>query len=487
MGDLVPPTALSDRISPEYLAVQRDLHESSTEYGTTGAMRARAVLKVMNDIGAHTVLDYGCGKGLLKQAIQELDPASAAVVREYDPAIPGKDAEPERADLVVCTDVLEHIEPEKLPNVLEHIRCLGDWMAFVISTRAALKTLPDGRNAHILLRTPEWWREELSKCFDIQNFDIQDNGISVIAKPFIVIGEIKGVGVMDYSKRLEHIRKNIKVTSKRIKPPKFMYWYGNQPPMFGIRMGTDKGLAKWAIPMPHNRVAIICCYGPSLNDTWENVPIEAEEIQNADIVSVSGAHDFLIDRGIIPKYHIECDPRPHKWDMMRKVKNKIEYLMASVVAPEIIQKLKKKRLTIWHMNEGEPSLQILELEPNSPLIPGGGSVGLRSIALLYMMGYRRFLIHGMDCSYRDGEGHAGKHTGKKPETVEVRCVDGRRFTTAPVLITYKRYFDELRRAFCGDADTDASKIEIILRGDGLLQHWLRLSGGAESYQQKEVA
>jgi hypothetical protein len=152
--------------------------------------------------------------------------------------------------------------------------------------------------------------------------------------------------------------------------------------------------------------------------------------------------------------------------------------MASCVHPDVVSKVKGRRLTLWHMNEGDPSLQILELEPNAILVPGGGSVGLRSLALLYVMGYRRFIVHGMDCSYRDDESHAGKHSGKRIEPVEVRCTDGRKFHTAPVLITYKRYFNDLRIAHVGNADTDPTKIEIILRGDGLLQHWLKVSGGA---------
>ena len=154
--------------------------------------------------------------------------------------------------------------------------------------------------------------------------------------------------------------------------------------------------------------------------------------------------------------------------------------MASCCHPEVMKKVNGPNLKIWHMNEGDQSLQILELEPNEILVPGGGSVGLRSIPLLYVMGYRRFIIHGMDCSYRDGQTHAGVHTGKKTDKVEVRCTDQRKFITAPVLITYKRYFDEMRRDHVGNADRDPTKIEIILRGDGLLQHWLRVSGGANT-------
>ena len=480
MSELLPPTGLTDRISPEYLELQRAYHAEKDHYGTMGSRYVDGVRQLIKDVGAKSVLDYGCGKGTLRKELGD-------IVREYDPAIPGKDGEPEPADIVVCTDVLEHIEPDKLDSVLEHMRCLGQWFFLVIATRPAEKDLPDGRNAHLLIHDAAWWKSVLESRFDIKQFDPNEHGVFITAKPFVLIGEIKGIGVLDYSERLKHVRENIKVTPKRVKPGKFMYHASKDMPMFGVRLGEENGLPKWGIPIPHNRVAIVMCYGPSLQDTWQMALDEKRFIENSDIVSVSGAHDFLIQKGLIPKYHIECDPRRHKGDMIGSRHPKVEYLMASVCHPKVVKKVKGKNLTLWHMNEGDPSLQILDLEPNSILVPGGGSVGLRAIALLYILGYRRFLIHGMDCSYRDGETHAGKHTGKKAQTVEVRCTDGRKFITAPVLISYKRYFDDIRRSFVGDADKDPSKIEVILRGDGLLQHWLKVAGGAEGFATQEAA
>src|SRR6266446_2438816 len=47
----------------------------------------------------------------------------------------------------------------------------------------------------------------------------------------------------------------------------------------------------------------IVCFGPSLNDTWEKIR------DFKYIMTCSGAHKFLIDRGIIPTWHAEVDPR----------------------------------------------------------------------------------------------------------------------------------------------------------------------------------
>ena len=55
-----------------------------------------------------------------------------------------------------------------------------------------------------------------------------------------------------------------------------------------------------------NEPCAIVCYGPSLNDTWEKV----KEFKH--IFSCSGSHKFLLERGIVPTYLIEVDPRAHK-------------------------------------------------------------------------------------------------------------------------------------------------------------------------------
>jgi 2-polyprenyl-3-methyl-5-hydroxy-6-metoxy-1,4-benzoquinol methylase len=109
-----------------------------------------------------SVLDYGCGQGTLLQALQCF-PRPERLLQEYDPAIDGKDEPPqERADLVVCTDVLEHIESAKINSVLEHVSALTGRVLFVvISLVPTAKKLSDGRQAHILLRSVELWKYQL--------------------------------------------------------------------------------------------------------------------------------------------------------------------------------------------------------------------------------------------------------------------------------------------------------------------------------------
>jgi 2-polyprenyl-3-methyl-5-hydroxy-6-metoxy-1,4-benzoquinol methylase len=95
------------------------------------------------------------------------------IVSEYDPGIVGKDALPQPADYIVCCDVMEHIEPELLDNVLQHLQGLmlkGGF--FNISTKDAITLLSDGSNAHKLVRDGEWWVDVFKQYFDISNIEI---------------------------------------------------------------------------------------------------------------------------------------------------------------------------------------------------------------------------------------------------------------------------------------------------------------------------
>lgn len=142
-----------DLISPAYLEQQRGLHATG-RFGGKGGKWADAAIGLLRAYECATVLDYGCGRGQFRREMNGF----GVEVSEYDPAIDGKGKPPHPADLVMCTDVLEHIEEDRIEAVLAHIRSLARKVAFfVIHTGPASKNLPDGRNAHILLRDSKWW------------------------------------------------------------------------------------------------------------------------------------------------------------------------------------------------------------------------------------------------------------------------------------------------------------------------------------------
>lgn len=151
-------------ISPEYLKQQHDLHADG-DYGTSSSKWAGMICDLANANSFTSILDYGCGKGLLKKSLQ------GANIAEYDPCIEGKDSPPASAELVVCTDVLEHIEPDCLDNVLDHLQSLTMKTGFfVIATRPAKKILSDGRNAHLIQQPHEWWLPKIFVRWKLKAF-----------------------------------------------------------------------------------------------------------------------------------------------------------------------------------------------------------------------------------------------------------------------------------------------------------------------------
>lgn len=160
-GKLADTIAFSkpELISSEYAALNETLHRDNPAYGVGGDKHAKAVLKIAESIDARSVLDYGCGKGSLGKALP-------FGICEYDPAVPGKTESPRPADLVVCTDVLEHVEPEKLKYVLADLsRVVRRVGYFVIHTTAAQKKLADGRNTHLIQQGRNWWEKRLRQHF----------------------------------------------------------------------------------------------------------------------------------------------------------------------------------------------------------------------------------------------------------------------------------------------------------------------------------
>lgn len=163
-------------ITEQYKALNEGLHESNKNYGTSGSKYVKDVMRLATQLNSQDILDYGCGKSTLAHNLP-------FTIQQYDPCVPKYAALPHPADIVVCTDVLEHIEPELIDNVLQHIQQMTRKMAYLVAnTKPAIKTLADGRNAHILLRSPKWWAEKMFEYFDPITFMNNDGNVVFIVK-----------------------------------------------------------------------------------------------------------------------------------------------------------------------------------------------------------------------------------------------------------------------------------------------------------------
>lgn len=167
-------------ISDAYRQLNEELYERNQYYGTSGYKRADSVNDIARNFSAKTVLDYGCGRGTLKTELEKIADLPYEIV-EYDPAVVGKKSKPLRADVVVCSDVLEHIEPECLYSVLDDINNIAKSAVFlVISTIPAMKTLSDGRNVHLIVETPGWWLPKLCARWRVEGMHEAQQGFAFV-------------------------------------------------------------------------------------------------------------------------------------------------------------------------------------------------------------------------------------------------------------------------------------------------------------------
>jgi hypothetical protein len=155
-------------ITREYQEHLATMHASDRSWGSSAIRFGGPDILglIMQRKYIRTVLDFGCGKGLMGEFVAEALPGRVEWF-EYDPGIPGKDKLPDgRFDMVLTCDVLEHVEPEHLDDTLRQI---ADRAQFVMYNNIActptnndFTTGPHaGKNIHLIVKPPIWWRDRI--------------------------------------------------------------------------------------------------------------------------------------------------------------------------------------------------------------------------------------------------------------------------------------------------------------------------------------
>lgn len=151
-------------ITDEYRKLNAKLHRDNDAYGRSGHAR-RDMVRELSHWGRKAILDYGCGKCTLSESL-----GPSYRVTNYDPCVEPWTAPPKAHPVVVCGDVLEHVEPDCLEDVLKDLQRLTEEVALlIISIVPSSKFLADGRNAHLIVKSPDWWREQI----ELAGFEIE--------------------------------------------------------------------------------------------------------------------------------------------------------------------------------------------------------------------------------------------------------------------------------------------------------------------------
>jgi hypothetical protein len=134
-------------ISKEYRKQNQIMHANGKFDGHDALIYLPEIEDAKKRFNVQSTLDFGCGTGVLPDTTR------------YDPCVPVYAAYPEPHDMVVSTDVLEHIEPEHLLDTLQEIADLTLVVGFhaICLEPDKSKLLPDGRNPHQSLHLPKEW------------------------------------------------------------------------------------------------------------------------------------------------------------------------------------------------------------------------------------------------------------------------------------------------------------------------------------------
>lgn len=155
----------------EYKELISKLHAETPDWGTSGYRHLDPITTMIGQGGLVTeetsLIDVGCGKGALIEVIARY--YEDISIQGYDPFVPKFATLPTgKFDYVISTDVLEHIEPQKLDEFFKFLADLTKKTGeayLVISLVSAKQILPDGRNAHLIIETSDWWILQAFKWF----------------------------------------------------------------------------------------------------------------------------------------------------------------------------------------------------------------------------------------------------------------------------------------------------------------------------------
>jgi hypothetical protein len=153
----------------------RILHAQGKFQGLSVLKFADEIEKICKGYGAKTLLDYGSGQGAQYLPPHSLDKKWGVDVTMYDPAVTGLDVLPEgKFDIVLCSDVLEHVPLLGLPKVFNDIFSRAKTFAFLtVCCRGAKKHLPNGQNAHVTIMPMDWWKAEIMQHATC-NFELRE-------------------------------------------------------------------------------------------------------------------------------------------------------------------------------------------------------------------------------------------------------------------------------------------------------------------------
>jgi hypothetical protein len=233
-----------------------------------------------------------------------------------------------------------------------------------------------------------------------------------------------------------------------------------------VRANLAAGYAEVAPHVETDTPLMILAGGPSLNDYADE--IVARRKAGEFIVTVNNTHQWCRERGITPSIHIACDAREFNKRFTEQPFERTRYLIASQCHPSIAAALPREQVLLWHSGHHlKEDIEAYDRESGTARewfpVFGGGTVMLRGIPLLMLLGFRKFELFGFDSCLRGEEHHAYPQPENDRTVFTDVTVGGRTFRCHPWMVAQAGDFIRLLGSI-------GKHIDLAVRGDGLIAH-----------------
>lgn len=348
-----------------------------------------------------------------------------------------------------CTDVLEHIRPHLVDQVLDNCLASCQHVFFQISTVDDVMGDLVGHKLHLTVQPFAWWLQKFidRKCVIHWSKDAGDSCMFYVSN-WISGSDVVNAGVVNTEDEI--IKANV---------------------AHNIKLGFTQ-----VQPYPTNDTEVmIVGGGPSLARTFDKIRELREK--GVKLIATNNAYKYCIDRGVMPSAFVMVDAREFNNRFIEPIIPDCKYFLASQCHPSVFEKAPKDRTFIWHTMADLLSPMLAEQYETWYPVPGGSTVLLRTIPLFRMLGFKRFHLFGCDSCLEEGAHHAYEQKENDGQAVLPVGVGGKIFYCNPWMVSQAQEFIDTIRSI-GD------EIELEVYGEGLLRHILET--GASYADLKEL-
>lgn len=251
-----------------------------------------------------------------------------------------------------------------------------------------------------------------------------------------------------------------------------------------IRSAIRRGLPQFRAHSPSTQKVCLVGSGPSLDSTL----LELRNLvwEGAKVVAMNGSYEWLLAHNIKPSVMVMIDGREFNSRFLTQPVPGCRYMLASQCHPSTFDKVRDwPEVYVWHCFAGHDKDEREMLDSyyigQWQLVPGGSTVGLRSIALMRLMGFTNMELFGMDSCFMDGSGHAlSQPENDTDDHTAVQCAD-RQFVCSAWMASQYLEFLEMVNA-------NGEQFNIRVHGDGLLAHAVKVGAAVpvEDDQQQQL-